>query len=896
MSTVSAEVLTLLNETFLLPFSATDSTSLANRVSQLGVDRIHIADLAYTFSNRRYKLPARGFLLARQSELKQNSRISELQTQMASRNNQTDSAFAFIFTGQGAQWAGMGKGNGCGSKMTVSITPSILEGVSQMNEVTHSKSACTAIQIALIDTLVCWGIKPQGFVGHSSGEIAAVYAANYLTSGQAIIIAYYQGHVVGKLPSTGQMMAVGNSEEQGLVEIKKAELQGKLVILVSTLQAYHSHDMKTIGQEYEDLVNSSLDVSKALSSNQADVLFLSSVTAETKGLPADSGYWRVNLESPVVFSQTIQALQSGRKLQLIELDPHAALKLPVIQFEWNWELAKSIYLIIDSKTVGVMVKDLPPYPWTYDQVLWKESRASLEFRQRKFSRHELLGSLITGDNPVNLSWRNLLNVKDVPWLEDHKFGQTIVFPAAAFVGMAIEAKSQVHGKTSEGSMEPSAIRNWYRKLIKEGLNFGAGFQSIKKPQIHYFITHKNPTLRILELGAGQHHADFTDVYLDILRDSTEFSRHSSFTTGKLIEGDIPIFKRPTTSTEVEKWAPYISEDHFDLVILTEAQNSDSTLGSRLEIIARLSSPSGLVVARSQTTITSLHTVNDFDVTSCKLKQEGYLILAKKHSKESSKNVSVISNIILAEDKPSDLGEIITEAFKGLLVSVPVTHMILSEINSAIIASNAAIIVIAEKQKNLFSTLKFFTLDIDDNTPVTRTTQNILDILAQKEGSLDFEFVQQNGVIHVTKAGENATCGLEYSGFIKSIGCTVQTVAAGVVVMASHYFKLVERVPHWACVKMEKGEDFNTVSTLPVAFSTAIYALHDRARIQPRETVLNHSGAGGLGITAIQNAKLAGAAIFTTVGSHDKREYLIETFGINPSHIFNSRDSSLGVDS
>lgn len=49
-------------------------------------------------------------------------------------------------------------------------------------------------------------------------------------------------------------------------------------------------------------------------------------------------------------------------------------------------------------------------------------------------------------------------------------------------------------------------------------------------------------------------------------------------------------------------------------------------------------------------------------------------------------------------------------------------------------------------------------------------------------------------------------------------------------------------------------------TLPGVYATALYALQDRARVQPGETVLIHSGAGGVGIAAIQIAKLAGAEV------------------------------------
>ena len=45
--------------------------------------------------------------------------------------------------------------------------------------------------------------------GHSSGEIAAAYAAGYLSMGEAIVIAYYRGRVMTKQTRQGAMAAIG---------------------------------------------------------------------------------------------------------------------------------------------------------------------------------------------------------------------------------------------------------------------------------------------------------------------------------------------------------------------------------------------------------------------------------------------------------------------------------------------------------------------------------------------------------------------------------------------------------------------------------------------------------------------------------------------------------------
>lgn len=110
-------------------------------------------------------------------------------------------------------------------------------------------------------------------------------------------------------------------------------------------------------------------------------------------------------------------------------------------------------------------------------------------------------------------------------------------------------------------------------------------------------------------------------------------------------------------------------------------------------------------------------------------------------------------------------------------------------------------------------------------------------------------------------------------------------------MGPGHFSTHERIPEWACQKLLDTEDFDVVATLPLVFSTAIYALRYRANIQSGESVLIHSAAGGLGIAAIQIAQLAGAEIYATVSTDEKRAYLVETFGVKRERIFNSRSSS-----
>ena len=67
------------------------------------------------------------------------------------------------------------------------------------------------------------------------------------------------------------------------------------------------------------------------------------------------------------------------------------------------------------------------------------------------------------------------------------------------------------------------------------------------------------------------------------------------------------------------------------------------------------------------------------------------------------------------------------------------------------------------------------------------------------------------------------------------------------------------------------------ATVPVVYATAYYALVVRGKISPGDRVLIHSGSGGVGQAAIAIALAYGCEVFTTVGSTEKKSFLLEKF-------------------
>ena len=139
----------------------------------------------------------------------------------------------------------------------------------------------------------------------------------------------------------------------------------------------------------------------------------------------------------------------------------------------------------------------------------------------------------------------------------------------------------------------------------------------------------------------------------------------------------------------------------------------------------------------------------------------------------------------------------------------------------------------------------------------------------------------------------SSCLLECTGAIRVVGAEVLEFQPGdrVVVMAPCRFSTVVRVAASCCCKLPSEESYLEMATVPLSLSTALYALRDRARLQPNESVLIHAATSGFGQAAIHVAKLIGANVFASARTVETRKYLQEVFDIAPNHVFDSHDVS-----
>ncbi|KAF1731582.1 Compactin diketide synthase mokB [Beauveria bassiana] len=136
-------------------------------------------------------------------------------------------------------------------------------------------------------------------------------------------------------------------------------------------------------------------------------------------------------------------------------------------------------------------------------------------------------------------------------------------------------------------------------------------------------------------------------------------------------------------------------------------------------------------------------------------------------------------------------------------------------------------------------------------------------------------------------------GVECAGTVSRIGSNVRSLRVGdrVCAMTHGAYGTYARCPATSAGLIPEGISFETSASIPVVYCTAYYGLVDLARLESGEKILIHAASGGVGQAAIQLAQMIGAEIFATVGSLDKKQHLIEEYGIADDHIFYSRDSS-----
>ncbi|KOX06595.1 hypothetical protein ADK65_01770 [Streptomyces sp. NRRL B-1140] len=173
-------------------------------------------------------------------------------------------------------------------------------------------------------------------------------------------------------------------------------------------------------------------------------------------------------------------------------------------------------------------------------------------------------------------------------------------------------------------------------------------------------------------------------------------------------------------------------------------------------------------------------------------------------------------------------------------------------------------------------------------PLETTTPRAGQVTVRTSASaLNFIDVMKALGVYPDASWDRSLLGLECAGVVTAVGADVTGIAPGDQVVACAFGALGSEVTADArhVVPVPEGLTDAQAAALPMVLVTAWYALIDRARLSPGETVLVHSATGGLGLAALQVARRAGAEVIATAGTEEKRAYLR---GLGIRHVFDSR--------
>ncbi|HQS99331.1 MAG TPA: SDR family NAD(P)-dependent oxidoreductase [Thiobacillus sp.] len=279
---------------------------------------------------------------------------------------------AFVFSGNGAQWVGMGRHLLAESARFAGILADLdarmqpIAGFSLMAELRAgdalSRLADTvvaqpllfAIQVALTQLLTEQGVEPAAVAGHSVGEVTAAWAAGVLDLDQAIRVIVARSRVQGETRGSGRMAAVALSVPAmqavlagfgseldiviaGINSPKNLTLSGSLADL-ERLQSHLASEgvfFRLLDLDYAFHSRQMEPVRDALLENLAGLqprasagpAFVSTVTgAVLDGKQLDAGYWWRNVRAPVRFAEAITRLADLGCRVFIEIGPHAILQ------------------------------------------------------------------------------------------------------------------------------------------------------------------------------------------------------------------------------------------------------------------------------------------------------------------------------------------------------------------------------------------------------------------------------------------------------------------------------------------------------------------------------------------------------------------------------------------
>jgi acyl transferase domain-containing protein/acyl carrier protein len=283
--------------------------------------------------------------------------------------NTSDAGVAFLFTGQGVQYAGMGRDlakaspvfrealERCAAAIDPELGRSLLELMfapgeenSPLDETRYTQPALFAIQYALAELWRSVGITPSVVLGHSVGEFAAACCAGVMSLEDAAKLVTLRGRLMQALPEGGAMAAVFACESEvqdaianipGVVVVAgingpdETVVSGETAAVQATVAAFAAKGVRTEPMKVSHAFHSPLmqpmlaafeRVACGVTRTAPRVKVVSSMTGRVADAEWGSAkYWVAQLQSPVRYADAIRTAAESGIANALEIGPHPVL-------------------------------------------------------------------------------------------------------------------------------------------------------------------------------------------------------------------------------------------------------------------------------------------------------------------------------------------------------------------------------------------------------------------------------------------------------------------------------------------------------------------------------------------------------------------------------------------
>ncbi|MBB4689031.1 acyl transferase domain-containing protein/acyl carrier protein [Amycolatopsis jiangsuensis] len=481
-----------------LPLSGHGSGALRAQAAQLPVGAHSTLDLGFSLATSRSPLSHRAVVLTDDVELARAALAEGTSAPGLITGAPVEGLTAFLFSGQGAQRAGMGAELAAAFPVFADaldqvcaeldrhldrpLKTVILEKPRLINQTGYTQPALFAVEVALFRLLASWGIKPDYLLGHSIGELAAAHVAGVLSLPDAAALVGARARLMQALPSGGAMVALQATEDEVAPhltdEVSIAAINGPASLVLSGVRSA----VDAMVARFADRKSSKLKVSHAFHSPLMEPM-LAEFAAVARGLTyhqpeipvvstadgdlSTADYWVGQVRAAVRFHDGIRTLAGHGVARFVEVGPDAvlsalvrqdsdALVVPVLRkdrAEPDTALTALAELFVSGLVPdwaavfagrGARRVDLPPYAFQRNRY-WLDARANRDevaAAGLTSAGHPLLGAAVAlaGTDGVVLTGR--LSVETHPWLAEHRLGDVVTVPGTAFLELVVRAGDQ----------------------------------------------------------------------------------------------------------------------------------------------------------------------------------------------------------------------------------------------------------------------------------------------------------------------------------------------------------------------------------------------------------------------------------------------------------------------